>query len=429
MNHSFEHPDTAIAAIADRLLPAGVELGCEDLVGRVLAEPIYADRDSPAADVSAMDGYAIFPGQISEAGELSVVAECVPGSPPPELPKAGTSGGGVVRIFTGAIVPPGCDRVIQREHAIESPPTVDADSESDSKAAVAHLGTIRWKPPANESRPGWNIRKQGENLRGGDLALPAGTLVKSPQMASLASFGVKSASVYSLVRVAIITTGDEMASDGDSGIPVPPWQIRNSNSLTLAALIDACSYTVIPTLAHGPDEPDLLRTVIEQATASHDVILLTGGVSMGDHDYVPSVLAEMGADTIFHRLPMRPGKPILGAVYQPTRDAPAKPILGLPGNPVSATMGAVRFAMPLIAKLAGVIDWKPNPPMVLLNDVGPKTLPLHWMRAVRMIGPGLAELVIGKGSGDLVSMAQSDGFIEMPANANDVGPWPYYAWI
>ncbi|TWU02029.1 molybdopterin molybdotransferase MoeA [Neorhodopirellula pilleata] len=420
MNETFEHPDAAIAAIADRVLPVGVELGCEDLVGRVLAESIHADRDSPAADVSAMDGYAIFPGQLSQSGELNVVAECVPGSPPPELSPSKSSGSGVVRIFTGAVVPRGCDRVIQREHTIESQATIDDDA--------ASLGTIRWKPQANESQPGLNIRRRGENLRGGDLALPAGTLVKSPQMASLANFGIRSASVYSLVRVAIITTGDEMASEGDGGPPISPWQIRNSNSLTLAALIDACSYTVIPTLAHSPDEPEALRGVIEQAIASHDAVLLTGGVSMGDHDYVPSVLKNMGAETIFHRLPLRPGRPILGVVYQETSQAPVKPILGLPGNPVSATMGAVRFALPLIAKLAGVSDWNPHPPLVRLEDAGSKTLPLHWMRAVRMIGPGLAELVIGQGSGDLVSMAQSDGFIEMPANANDEGPWPYFAW-
>lgn len=426
MNDAFEHPDAAIAAIADRLLPVGVELACDDLVGRVLAESVYADRDSPAADVSAMDGYAVFPSQLSETGELNVIAECVPGSPPPEWSELNTREGGVVRIFTGAVLPRRCDRVIQREHTVETPSKDDTKTRSD--AVSARLGTIRWTPQAIKSHPGLNIRKQGENIRSGDLALPAGTLVKTPQMASLANFAVKSAAVYSLIRVAIITTGDEMVPASDDGTPISPWQIRNSNSLTLAALIDACSYTVIPTLAHSPDNPEALRVVIEQAIASHDVVLLTGGVSMGDHDYVPSVLTTIGAETVFHRLPLRPGKPILGAVYQSSSDSPIKPILGLPGNPVSATMGAVRFALPLIAKLGGLTDWKPYPPMVRLDAVGEKTLPLHWMRAVRMVGPGLARLVIGKGSGDLVSLAHSDGFIEMPAHANDVGPWPYFAW-
>lgn len=409
MTYAFEHPDAAIAAIADRLLPVSVELGCEDLVGRVLAEPVLADRDSPAADVSAMDGYAVYPGQLNESGELKVIAECAAGSPPPELTKLDTIRNGVIRIFTGAVVPRGCDRVIQREHTIETE------------------STIQWTPKAVASEPGQNIRRQGENIRGGDVALPAGTLVKTPQIAALANFGVKSALVYSLIRVAIITTGDEMAAENAESEGIPAWQIRNSNSLTLAAMIDACPYTVIPTLAHGPDEPNALRAVIEEAIVGHDIVLLTGGVSMGDHDYVPSVLDAMGAKTVFHKLPLRPGKPILGAVYQGGEHFPIKPILGLPGNPVSATMGAVRFALPLIAKLAGITNWNPTPPAVRLKEVGQKTLPLHWMRAVRMIEPGLAELVIGKGSGDLVSLAQSDGFIEMPANANDPGPWPYFA--
>lgn len=437
MNYAFEHPDQAIAAIADRLLPVAVEMGCEDLVGRVLAEPIRADRDSPAADVSAMDGYAIYAGQLSQTGPLKVIAECVPGSPPPKLTNLDTSGNGVIRIFTGAVVPRGCDRVIQREHTIESTSAESVTTESPisespisesakTGASTTRYSTVEWTPRAIESVPGQNIRVQGENLRGGDVALAAGTLVKTPQIAALANFGIKSALVYSLIRVAIITTGDEMADEHATTAGIPPWQIRNSNSLTLAAMIDACPYTVIPTLAHGPDEPDALRKVIEEAVAGHDIVLLTGGVSMGDHDYVPSVLAAMGAQTVFHQLPLRPGKPILGAVYQSGPNFPTKPILGLPGNPVSATMGAVRFALPLIAKLAGVENWKPNPPSVRLTQVGGKTLPMHWMRAVRMVEPGLAELVIGKGSGDLVSLAQSDGFIEMPANANHVGPWPYF---
>ena len=411
--YAFDHPNDAITAMGQRLLPVGVELGCEDLIGRVLAEPIYADRDSPAADVSAMDGYAVYPGQLTQTGELDVIAECVPGAAPPNLTDLDNGNGGVIRIFTGAVIPQGCDRVIQREHTLESP-------------TAGQWGTIQWTDQARTSQPGQNIRRQGENLREGETALTAGTLVRAPHIAALANFGVQNAMVHNLVRVAIITTGDELVDDASG--PLPPWQIRNSNSLTLASLIDTCPYTVIPTLANGPDAPAKLQAIIEEAIATHDIVLLTGGVSMGDHDYVPTVLETIGAETIFHKLPLRPGRPILGAFHQAADDAACTPILGLPGNPVSATMGAVRFAMPLIAKLAGITAWKPNPPTVTLTEIGNKTLPLHWMRAVRMTGPGEAELVIGKGSGDLVSLAQSDGFIEMPAGANDLGPWPFFAW-
>lgn len=417
--HAFDHPDAAIAAIADRLLPVLVEIGCDDLVGRVLAENIVADRDSPAGDVSAMDGYAIREDQLQLTGELPVIAECVPGSPPPKRATLSSGADGVIRIFTGAIVPDDCDRVIQREFTVEKV--------GNPESNPAELGRIVWTKKAIQSRSGENIRRRGENIRGGEVAIPVGTFVRSPQAAALANFGIDKALVYGLVRVAIITTGDELVTTG-SAEPLPPWRIRNSNSMALAAIIDACPYTVIPTLAHGPDDPSKLRVVIQDAIADHDIVLLTGGVSMGDHDYVPGVLASIGAETIFHKLPLRPGKPILGAVYQSGPEAPVKPILGLPGNPVSATMGTVRFALPLIAKLAGVKDWNLLPPSVRLTVVGEKTLPLHWMRAVKMVAPGVAELVIGKGSGDLVSLAQSDGFIEMPAGADDIGPWPFFAW-
>ena len=409
---AIETPDEAIDAIANRLQPVTVETIAESLAGRVLAVPILADRDSPAADVSAMDGYATFPGQI-DASCQDVIAECAAGSPPPVLEVAKASQEGVIRIFTGAVIPKGCDRVIQREHTIERP-------------IEDGLGAIAWTPKAIASTAGLNIRRQGENLRAGEVAVPANLLIRSPQAAAITTFGAKDVSVFRKVRVAIVTTGDELTSSKSDDGGLPPWQIRNSNAEALASIIERCSYAERPELYHGPDQPDKLRTVVDEAVTHHDIVLMTGGVSMGDHDYVPSVLASIGAETLFHRLPLRPGKPILGAVNG--IGDKAKAIIGLPGNPVSATMGTVRFALPLIAKLAGITAWQRHRPVVTLTEVGTKTLPLHWMRAVRIVQPGLAELVIGKGSGDLVSLAQSDGFIEMPPHANHAGPWPFFDW-
>lgn len=442
--YAFDRIDDAVAALAGPLAPVEVEHSCREIRGRVLAVPILADRDHPAADVSAMDGYAVAfpaPGAASDLDwdeDVPVTAESVPGSPPPMFETSG-----VIRIFTGGIVPAGCDRVIQREHTIEI-----------ATSSACPLGSIRWREEARRHLPGTNIRRQGENLTAGSQALPAGILIGAPQLAALASFGVVATSVHRLVRVAIITTGDELSgedlsSDGlgcdglsDAGLdggasgvatrlardPLPAWKIRNSNSPAIAAILASRPYVDVPTCLHAVDDPDQLRQVLSEAISGHDIVLLTGGVSMGDHDYVPRVVSEIGAKTVFHKLPLRPGKPILGAIHRRTADGTATPILGLPGNPVSATMGAVRFALPVIDKLAGLTRWQSTPAAVTLEDVGQKTLPMIWLRAVRLTGSGLAELVIGKGSGDLVSLAGSDGFIEMPPDGNHAGPWPFFAW-
>ena len=144
---------------------------------------------------------------------------------------------------------------------------------------------------------------------------------------------------------------------------------------------------------------------------------------MGDYDYVPDVVREVGGEVIFHGLPIRPGKPILGAA---TGDG--KLILGLPGNPVSATIGCRRMALPLLAKLSGQIDWQLPCPFVRLTGAGNKSIPLLWMRLARLTKNGTAETVRSQGSGDLVSLGQSTGFVQVPAGESGEGPWPYYHW-
>jgi molybdopterin molybdotransferase len=152
-------------------------------------------------------------------------------------------------------------------------------------------------------------------------------------------------------------------------------------------------------------------------------VILTGGVSMGDYDYVPDVVREVGGEIVFHGLPLRPGKPILGAAT-----SIGKLIVGLPGNPVSATVGCRRMVLPLLAKMSGQINWLPPRPMLRLLGGGDKAIPLHWMRLVRLTGDGVCEPVLSQGSGDLVSLGNSDGFVETPPGAVGEGPWPYYSW-
>ena len=226
--------------------------------------------------------------------------------------------------------------------------------------------------------------------------------------------------VYRRVRVGLITTGDEVL---DPSVTPEPWQLRNSNRAAIEAMLCRHAWIAPVVHRHVRDDRDELADALRQALASFDSVILTGGVSMGDRDHVPEICDRLGAETVFHRLPIRPGKPILGAAT----DA-GKLILGLPGNPVSATLTCHRFALPLLARIAGRADWMPRRPVVTLATPGVKTLPLWWMRPVKLVADGLAEPIASKGSGDLVALTQCDGFVELPPGATGEGPWPFFAW-
>ncbi|WP_442509536.1 molybdopterin molybdotransferase MoeA [Novipirellula sp. SH528] len=395
---AFNSPDEAIAAIADRLSVVGVDAEPQACLGRVLAHSVTADRDSPAADVSAMDGYAIRLADLRPGETIPVHGESVPGSPPPAM-----SDGSIVRIFTGAIVPAEADAVVKRE-----------DTEELENA-------IRFRDVALSTQAGENIRRAGENAKSGNTVLPAGVLVNAAHRATMVNFGCYQASVYSPVRVTVITTGDEVGVFADE--TPQPWQLRNSNQVALTSLIEPNPWISIQAVLHARDDRETLQQTLAAALSQSDAILMTGGVSMGDYDYVPDVVRDVGGDVVFHGLPIRPGKPILGAA---TTDG--KLILGLPGNPVSAVVGCRRFALPLLAKQSGQSEWCPPSTHVRLQSAGSKTLPLYWMRIVKMVAAGVAEPVLSQGSGDLVSLGQSSGFVEVPAGEAGEGPWAYYPW-
>lgn len=393
----FDRPDDAIASLSSRLSTVGVEPSASHLIGRTLARDVVADRDSPAADVSAMDGYAVRLADVRCDDAISVSGESAPGAPPPEL-----SPGSVVRIFTGAIVPVGSEAVVKREDT----------EESDN--------SIRFREPALGIERGGHIRRAGENAKKGSTVLPAGTRITAAGHATMANFGAYQADVHEPVRVSIITSGNEVGVFDD--VQPQPWQLRNSNRFSLLSLLSRSWIQVVAT-DHCQDDSGQLADTLNRRLSQSDAVILTGGVSMGDYDYVPEVVQASGGEIVFHGLPIRPGKPILGAAT-----AAGKLILGLPGNPVSATIGGHRFAIPLLAKLGGQVNWQPPCPAVHLNGAGDQTLPLHWLRLVRITGPGIAEPVLSRGSGDLVSLGASSGYVEIPKGEQGSGPWPYHSW-
>ncbi|MCC9600865.1 molybdopterin molybdotransferase MoeA [Stieleria sp. JC731] len=396
---AFSDPESALLAIADDLAVVSESESVGDANGRVLSLPVLADRDSPAADVSAMDGYAIRLEDLKPDTDIPVSDQCPPGIEPPKMKP-----GHAIRIFTGAVIPDGCQAVIKREDAVESP------------------NSIRFPPIAVETTvEGSHIRRSGENATAGEQVLDAGLVVSSALTAALANFGITDTSVYRKVRIAILTTGDEVLPPETQSLH--PWQLRNSNAVAVRSIMSRLAFTEIVMQQHVVDQREHLNEALSNALKLADVVLMTGGVSKGDYDYVPDVIADAGANIRFHGLPIRPGKPILGAVSQK-----GSLVLALPGNPVSATINCHRFAVPLVHKMAGCKLWMPQPALVTLDQPIRKAIPLHSMLLAQVTGSGSATLVQTQGSGDLVAMAKSDGYVCVSPHEDSPGPWPLFRW-
>lgn len=387
ISKAIESLNSTISCQQTEMVPA------RDSAGRILAEAIRADRDSPALDVSAMDGYAVRRSDISSE-ELSVAETTTAGSPPTSLPA-----GQAVQVFTGAGVPSEADCIIKREDTVESE------------------GAVRVLVDAESIQEDQNIRRRGENVSKGEIVLPKGRVLTPPAMATLASFCGPSIPLYKKLRLSILNTGDELA---EMGSPVEPWQIRDSNGPTLDSLLGTKSWLEIIQRKHIKDNLEEVVQQLRQAIDIADAVILTGGVSMGDTDYVPEAIQKIGGEIVFHRLPIRPGRPVLGA------SVAGKPILGLPGNPVSVAVTARVIALPVLMYTAGVAEISPCHSAVLQNP-DDKTIPLTWFRLVRNTRAGI-ELVPSRGSGDVVSLGASDGFIRFEPGASGSGPWPLYLW-
>ncbi len=387
-------PAEAARMLAERVAPVGAQrISWADAPGLILAEPITLDRPSPACDVSAMDGYAV---RLTEARDqpVPVSSEALPGRPPPPMPGDGS----VVRIFTGAPVPPGAAAVVQRELV----------EELDRAIVIPQDTTIT---------EGMHIRRKGENGRAGTILAPAGRIVSPGVMAAIASSGRSEIGVRRSLCVGVLVTGDEVlpveASPED-------WQLRDSNGPALLASLAPFEWIGEIEIQRARDDPDRLAASVQHLLDRCDALIITGGVSAGDHDHVPGVLREIGLEILFHKLALRPGKPALGAI---TPDA--KPVLGLPGNPVSVITTARLLALPALCACAGMAE-SPRPSIV--RATGEKAAPpgLWWYPLVTLDRDGGAALVPSKGSGDWVAAASADGLIEVPPGEPASGLRPFF---
>jgi molybdopterin molybdotransferase len=417
-NFAFDSPGAAVAAFIENLRVARpprdtelIDLGMAR--GRILAAPVAADRDSPAFDHSAMDGYALRIADLqrseiaSQPIQLPVAGESRIGLAPPEMPPVPAA----VRISTGAGLPRGADLVVRREDVLEHA----ADGPAVAAISIPHDALAAF-------RAGDFIRRRGENGRCGEAVLAPGAILSPAALGALAAVGCITPRVYSHLRVALLTIGDEL---------VPPastphaYQVRNSNAPALAALVSAFPWVRLISHSHIQDDDTALTARIREAIHHADALILTGGVSMGHRDPVMAALQPLNAQLLFRGLPLRPGKPIVGALARQSDGTPL-PIFGLPGNPNSALVTCMRIVIPVLAALAGASHW-PAPLRVALANPDGASSDLWLYRLVRINDRGDAERVTTASSGDIIAAGSSDGFIEVPPG-HAPAMYPFHPW-
>ena len=303
-----------VLAAIEHLSPVTSDL--ERATGLVLAEDVIAPHDLPRFDNSSMDGYAVSSGDVAAPGTtLPLSGEVRAGMTQAEL-----APGSTVRIMTGAPVPPGADAIVPLEVARE------------------RNGEVTFETPA---KPGAFIRRAGEDLHEGAVAVPAGTELDAGALALVAATGRAEVAVFPRPRVAVLVTGDEIVGASES---MEPGQIRDTNSVALTALVGEAG-GLVERVRRVPDDYDTAIAEFRGA-ADADLIVSSGGVSVGRYDLVKRVVDELG-ETHFWRVAMKPGKPVvLGRIG-------STPFLGLPGNPVSVHVGFEQFVRPAIRKLRG----------------------------------------------------------------------------
>jgi molybdopterin molybdotransferase len=375
----LEEAQARILALAPLLPREAVLLAAMN--GRYLAADIRAARTQPAADLSAMDGYALAP----DAGPWTLVGESRAGAP-----FAGAlAPGECARISTGASVPKGADRVLLQEGALRDGSTITATDD----------------PP-----PGRHIRPRGFDFRTGDLLLTRGTLMTPARIALALAAGHAKAMAARPLRVVVMDCGDELVADPAD---CAPHQLPASNAAMLAAMLAplGCAVTRIGPV---PDDATALAAALAQAEGA-DLLITSGGASVGDHDLIKPALADWGAETAFWKVAIKPGKPLLVA----TRGAQV--VLGLPGNPVSSFVTAFLFALPLVRAAMGTADPLPLTRTLVtaepLPGVGKRR---EFLRAVR--DGDMARLAGSQDSSALSALALADCLIDRPANAPPLTP-------
>lgn len=374
----------AMAVIdAAKVTPRAISIPLHDAQGLILAEELRCDRDYPPFEKSLMDGFAIRCADVRTIpAELRIIGEVAAGAVAMQTLEAGQT----MAIMTGAPLPPGADGIV---------PVEDTQRIDNGRVRVC-----------SATSPGRYVAKRGSDAKAGQVILRAGMRLGAAQLAAAATVGAAQVKVYAAPKVAILATGDEL-------IPIDRTptgsQIRNSNSIMLLAQLRQLGCEVID-LGVATDRPDAIRAALSRGLR-HDALIVTGGMSMGERDYVPRLLVELGVNPLVTRLRIKPGKPFLFGT-SPTGAF----VFGLPGNPVSGFVCLHRLAARLLTRFAGgePVDRKLSG--ILASDLppnGPREFyqPVQYDAATRQVHP-----LKWKGSADLFTLASANALLVRKEN-------------
>jgi molybdopterin molybdotransferase len=350
-----------------------------DALGRVLAAEVHSLLDVPPADNTSMDGYALRAADVPAAGALLPVSQRIPAGVVGQPLQPGTA----ARVFTGAQVPPGADAVVMQEQC-------------EALDGAVRVNTV----PAS----GQWVRRRGEDVLQGAVVLPVGARLTPQALGLAASVGAGTLTVLRRPRVALFSTGDELMMPGE---PLRPGAIYNSNRFTLRGLLQAAGCEVVD-LGIVPDRLDATRDALRRAADGNDLILTSGGVSVGEEDHLkPAVLAE-GALALW-QIAMKPGKPLaFGHVGQAL-------FMGLPGNPVSSFVTFLLAVAPVLRALQGMAPAGPTPLQLRADFEWPKPDRRREFLRCRLNAQGGLDLFPNQSSGVLTSTVWADGLVDVPA--------------
>ncbi len=377
-----------LAVARERVLPDLEKVDTFDSLGRVLARSVVSALDVPPADNTSMDGYAMRAADVPVAGTVLPVSQRLPAGVVGQPLQPGTA----VRIFTGAQVPAGADAVVMQEQCN----AIDGDA----------LGSVRIDAAP---QPGQWVRRRGEDVQLGAEVLAAGTRITPQAMGLAASVGASRLTVRRRPRVALFSTGDELVMPGES---LKPGAIYNSNRFTLRGLLLAAGWQVAD-LGIVPDRLDATRAALRTAAAGNDLILTSGGVSVGEEDHIkPAVKAEGWLEA--WQVAMKPGKPLaFGAVRRDGGDSEAL-FMGLPGNPVSSFVTFLLAVAPVLRALQGCSTAMPAGLQVRADFDWPRPDRRREFLRARFNAQGGVELFPNQSSGVLTSAVWADGLVDLP---------------
>lgn len=358
-----------------------------DALNRVLAADVVSPLDVPPMHTSAMDGYAVRVADLLHGSRRLAVSQRIPAGHAPQPLAAGTA----ARIFTGASVPPGADAVVMQEQT----EAVEND--------VAFLHT---------PKPGEWITAQGADIRKGSVILPAGTRLTPQALGLAASVGCATLAVTRRVKVAVFFTGDELTMPGE---PLRPGAIYNSSRFTLNGLLrnlgcEVTDYGIVP------DQREATRATLREAAAAHDLILTSGGVSVGEEDHVKPAVEAEGRLSMW-QIAMKPGKPLaFGAVRRGEAQSGEAYFIGLPGNPVSSFVTFLLFVRPFLLRLSGVTQVSPRALSLRADFAQAKGDRRNEFLRARVNAAGGLDLFPNQSSAVLTSTVWGDGLIDNPPN-------------